>query len=196
MKFITINNIKYKIKCNALTYFYYKKIFDEDIFDDINIIREILILRLDSNKTEEEKNKILLEKLDSYINAINKLTYIAIYTQKNDIERYNEWIKKNQVFEQDNDCITAIIKDIIDCFIDETVSNELENINKGSGDDTKILFPEHYFLLACFRMGLSIQDLKFLTYIDVVKIFLSNETKKENQRVKKATQSDIDKFLR
>lgn len=63
------------------------------------------------------------------------------------------------------------------------------------GDSEEPLFPEHHFLLACLRLGLSIQDLKVLTYVDVMKIFLSIETKKENTGIRKATQADIDKLL-
>ena len=63
------------------------------------------------------------------------------------------------------------------------------------GDSEKVLFPEHHFLLACFRLGLTIQDLKFLTYVDIMKIFLSIETKKEDTGVREATQADIDRLL-
>ena len=63
------------------------------------------------------------------------------------------------------------------------------------GDSEEVLFPEHHFLLASLRLGLTIQDLKILTYVDVMKIFLSIETKKENTKVRKATQADIDRLL-
>ena len=63
------------------------------------------------------------------------------------------------------------------------------------GDSEKVLFPEHNFLLACFRLGLTIQDLKFLTYVDIMKIFLSIETKKKDTGARKATQADIDRLL-
>lgn len=63
------------------------------------------------------------------------------------------------------------------------------------GDSEEVLFPEHHFLLACLRLGLTIQDLRFLTYVDVMKIFLSIETKKKDTGVRKATQSDIDRLL-
>lgn len=63
------------------------------------------------------------------------------------------------------------------------------------GDSEEPLFPEHHFLLACLRLGLTIQDLRFLTYVDVMKIFLSIETKKKDTGVRKATQSDIDRLL-
>lgn len=67
------------------------------------------------------------------------------------------------------------------------------------GDSSEeALFPEHSFLLACLRLGLKIQDLKSLTYIDVMKIFLSierTEKNEEEQLERPATQADIDRFL-
>lgn len=61
-----------------------------------------------------------------------------------------------------------------------------------------MLFPEHHFLLACFRLGLTIQDLKFLTYVDIMKIFLSIEGQKQDEKTevaRPATQADIDRLL-
>lgn len=63
------------------------------------------------------------------------------------------------------------------------------------GDSEEPLFPEHHFLLACLRLGLTMQDLRFLTYVDVMKIFLSIETKKKDAGVRKASQADIDRLL-
>lgn len=66
------------------------------------------------------------------------------------------------------------------------------------GDSEKVLFPEHHFLLACFRLGLTIQDLKFLTYVDIMKIFLSIEGQKQDEKTevaRPATQADIDRLL-
>lgn len=67
------------------------------------------------------------------------------------------------------------------------------------GDNEETLFPEHSFLLACFRLGLTIQDLKFLTYVDVIKIFLSIDRSKKTEKkeeIRQATQTDIDRLLR
>ena len=66
-----------------------------------------------------------------------------------------------------------------------------------SGNSEGSLFPEHQFLLSCFRIGLHMEDLKQLTYIDVLKIILSipsNST--QNSDVKKATQDDINRYLK
>lgn len=193
MRTIAINNIEYKVNCNALTYLYYSQIFNENIFDDINIVREFLLLQFKSDVLNiEENSKEILLKLNSFINAINRLTYVAIYTKNKDIEDYIKWIEKNKLLEQDNDCIAIIIEDVVDCFIDEKVSKELERINKNSGDDTEVLFPEHFFISACLKMGLTIKDLELLTYVDVMKIFLSS-TRRE-KKIRRATQADWDRL--
>lgn len=62
------------------------------------------------------------------------------------------------------------------------------------GNSEEPLFPEHHFLLACLRLGLTIQDLKILSYTDIMKIFLSIETKKD-EKTRTATQADIDRLL-
>ena len=56
------------------------------------------------------------------------------------------------------------------------------------------MFPEHSFLLGCFKIGLKYEDLKYFTYVDILKMFLSiNVNKKE--KLRKANQTDIDKLL-
>lgn len=186
MRTITINNAKYNVDCNALTYLYYNKIFAKSIFEDIDIIKEFLFLQLE--KTDEQE---LIKKLDSYIEALNKLIYIAIYTNDKDIEDYKNWIHNFNILEN-VDCIKIIIEVIIDCFIDEKVSIELEKINS-SGDDTEVLFPEYFFISACLKTGLTMQDLEKITYIDVMKIFLACN-KKKTDKPRKATQSDWDRL--
>lgn len=56
------------------------------------------------------------------------------------------------------------------------------------------MFPEHEFLGSCLRIGLHISDLKELTYVDVMKIFLTFIGDKNGNK-KEATQTDIDKLL-
>ena len=64
-----------------------------------------------------------------------------------------------------------------------------------SGNEKEEPFPEHSFVATCLRVGLTISDLKMLTYVDVTKILLSFITiQKSNER--KATQKDIDELLR
>lgn len=66
-----------------------------------------------------------------------------------------------------------------------------------SGNEEKILFPEHDFISTCLRLGLTLGDLKLLTYIDVIKIMLSFlRRNKEKPDTRQATQQDINRFLK
>lgn len=72
------------------------------------------------------------------------------------------------------------------------MSEKLDNLKKDT--ETKEVFPEHEFLGSCLRIGLTVSDLKELTYIDVMKtLYTFIDDKNVGQR--KATQSDIDKLL-
>lgn len=85
--------------------------------------------------------------------------------------------------------------------MDKKVYDELEKINGNKEDEEESLFPEYEFLSTCLRMGLRIEDLKILTYVDVLKIlisFIGKENKKESvtkNGVREATQEDIQKLV-
>lgn len=58
------------------------------------------------------------------------------------------------------------------------------------------MFPEHEFLVTCLRIGLKIEDLKVLTYVDVLKILISFfDNDKEEDGIKMATQEDIQNLV-
>lgn len=82
-------------------------------------------------------------------------------------------------------------------FVDKKVFERIEEINKENKSNKEILFPEHEFLAACLRMGLKIEDLKILSYIDVYKIFISffNSDKEEENGTRIATQEDIQNLV-
>lgn len=191
MRTITINNVKYNVNCNVLTYLYYRRIFKNDIFVDINIVRDFLL-----TQTRKDNEQEVISKLNGYIEALTRLTYVAIYTNNKTIEEYEKWTHTFKILEQDTNNIKTIIEAIIDCFIDGQVVEELEKENS-SGDNKEVLFPEHLFISTCLQMGLTMQDLAQLTYIDVFKIILSCNTKKTNngKQPRKATQADIDRLL-
>lgn len=77
-------------------------------------------------------------------------------------------------------------------FIDPELINEIEKIDNKSGN--KSIFPEHEFLLSCYKIGLNINDMKLLTYVDVMKMFISM-LGIDNKSSKCATQKDIDRLL-
>lgn len=82
--------------------------------------------------------------------------------------------------------------------MDEKVFEKLEEINKDNKNQKESLFPEHEFIVSCLRMGLKIDDLKILTYVDVLKIFISFCDKDENTEqngTRDATQEEIQNLV-
>lgn len=83
-------------------------------------------------------------------------------------------------------------------FVNEEVLIELDKINTDNNKVSK--FPEHDFILSALKIGLTIQDLKQLTYVDVAKMILCNididNVKESYQNIRNANQNDIDRLLR
>lgn len=85
--------------------------------------------------------------------------------------------------------------------MDNQVLNELEIVNGNKKNNEESLFPEHEFLVSCLRIGLRIEDLKILTYVDVLKIlisFVGKDNKAESKvknGVREATKEDIEKMV-
>ncbi len=81
-------------------------------------------------------------------------------------------------------------------FVDKKVSDQLERKFPQDSNDKESVFPEHNFLAMCLKIGLTIEDLKFLTYIDAIKILLSfcnEEITDEDER--EATQEEINNLV-
>ena len=193
MKSILIGNKKYKVECNALSYIFYKKIFNINIFDDINKIREYLIFQKNLSQNVILNNlEEATKKVQNFLDAISRLTYICIYCKDKEIEDFEEWKKDNNLLNsEDNDWIGKIIQLVTDCYIDEEVEQELSKDSE-SNENEKVLFPEHTFLYTCLRTGLTMKDLENLTYVDVSKIFLSITKKRKASKYRMATQADWD----
>ena len=82
-------------------------------------------------------------------------------------------------------------------FVDEEVLKELKKQNYGN-DSKEDLFPEHAFIATCLRIGLNLKDLEHLTYVDVLKIFLSlsgYRTNSNENGIRMASQKEIDRLL-
>ena len=64
---------------------------------------------------------------------------------------------------------------------------------------SKDAFPEHSFIATCLRVGLTIDDLKVLTYVDALKIvssFLPDKVEENtSENTREANQQDIDRLL-
>jgi len=62
-----------------------------------------------------------------------------------------------------------------------------------SGENSKERFPEHSFLSSCLRVGLTMNDLEKITFIDAMKILISYLPEKEIKK-REATQADWDRL--
>ena len=124
---IKIGNKKYVGYCNAMTYIYYNKVFNANIFDDLDRIKEYLIK---INLQKIEKNDV-----DNMVNIILKLVYILIYTNNpKKINRFEKWKNehKNEIIEP-NTCLLYTSR----CYLNEIkeeqcdlIIDRWENFNK------------------------------------------------------------------
>ena len=105
MKEIEIDGKKYNISCTAYTRLLYKKTFGVGIFEDINIINNFN--SMSSQKQEEMKkegktekeisnavNTMMMEKLDDFMDVIQRISYIEILTADPKVGTYEEWLSK------------------------------------------------------------------------------------------------------
>ena len=104
MRKITICNKEYDVDCNAFTRFQYKKVFNKGIFADIKVLNKFsekqseIRKELESkNATEEEIQKAInysmMDNLDDFIDVIEKIAYILIYTANPKTEIFEDWLK-------------------------------------------------------------------------------------------------------
>ena len=104
MKKITICGKEYKIECNAFTRFQYKTVLGRGIFADIKVLsefsekqenlrKELKAKKMSDEEIENEINKSMMENLDDFIDVIERIAYILIYTANNQVEGFEEWLK-------------------------------------------------------------------------------------------------------
>jgi hypothetical protein len=81
--------------------------------------------------------------------------------------------------------------------VDEEAIKELKKIVK-SEEEINLKFPEHDFFATALKIGITIEDLKELTYVDILKIFISflqKDKDKTTNGVRKATQEEINQLV-
>lgn len=182
---IKIGNKKYIGQCNALSYIFHNRLFKKNIIEELNELRKCF-MQLNEEKIEESATNIY--------NILIRIIYTLMYTHDNSIYNFNNFKEDLKDETITIETINEVVEILIANFTDEEVSKQLDKI---SNEDTeKSKFPEHEFLIMCLKFKLSIQDLKILTYIDVIKmLILTLDTTKEEGEYRQATQSDIDKLL-
>lgn len=184
---IKIGNKEYIGQCNALSYIFYERIFKSNIFKELENIRAYLIEISENNLNEKD--------IANFYEILAKFIYILIYSKNQDIEDFETFKQKTSTEDFTEDLVDRVIQTYIDAFIDSKVVEELEKIpNNGQEED---IFPEHVFLKMCLDIGLSISDLEKLTYVDTIKIFITEYIKRQDKKITKfreATQADWDRL--
>lgn len=127
MKKITICNKEWEIDCNAFTRFQYKKIFGIGIFSDIKILNQLnekqenVRKKLqEENATEEQIqkaiNEVTLDNLDDFIDVIEKIAYILIYTANPKIEPFEIWLKNIEKIDLSSSWISEVTELAVNSF--------------------------------------------------------------------------------
>lgn len=104
MKTITICDKKYEIACNAYTRFQYKELFGKGIFADIKILndfsdkqeklrKELIKKEISDEEIEREISLLMMDNLDDFIDVIQKIAYILIYSANSKIGSFQDWLK-------------------------------------------------------------------------------------------------------
>ena len=127
MKTVTICGKEYEIACNAFTRFQYKKVFGNGIFADINVLnkfsteqeklrKELKEKGLSNEEIEIEVNAKMMDSLDDFIDVIEKIAYIEIYTANNKIGSFEDWIKGIDKLDLSADWISEVTELAVSSF--------------------------------------------------------------------------------
>lgn len=185
---IRIENKEYVGCCNAMTYIFYNKVFNLNIIDDLDQIKGCLIkFKLQSGNKDD---------VDNMVDIILRLIYILIYTNnQNEINSFEKWKKQHEHEAIELETINEVIEFLVDNFYSQEVKEELDKIKVSKNEDEPIIFQEHTFLNQCLNIGLNIEDMTKLSYVDICKLLIVNMNKAKNLRKPKykiATTQDWD----
>lgn len=104
MKKITICDKEYEVSSNAFTRFEYKKIFGRGIFADIQALNKFSIKQekikkeatdkgLSEEEIQKEINNYMMENLDEFLDVVEKIAYILIYSANKSVGSFEDWLK-------------------------------------------------------------------------------------------------------
>ena len=127
MKTITICDKEYEVACNAFTRFQYKTIFGRGIFADIKVLndfsnkqeklrKELNLKKLSDEEIENEINLLMMENLDDFIDVIERMAYILIYTANDKIGSFNDWLKGLEKIDLSADWIGEVTELAVNSF--------------------------------------------------------------------------------
>lgn len=127
MRKIIICEKEYNIDCNAFTRFQYKKVFNKGIFEDIKTLnefsekqnkirKELKEKNISEEDIEKEINNSMMENLDDFIDVIEKIAYILIYTANPEIETFENWLKSIEKIDLSSNWISEVTEFAVNSF--------------------------------------------------------------------------------
>lgn len=128
MKTITICDKEYEITCNAYTRFQYKKIFGRGIFADLKavnefsteqerILKELKEKGFSEQEAESQASTYMMEHLDDFIDVIEKIAYILIYSANNKVEKFEDWLAGIEKIDLSADWISEVTELAVSSFL-------------------------------------------------------------------------------
>ncbi|MGN1298086.1 MAG: hypothetical protein ACI4VH_06725 [Clostridia bacterium] len=127
MKTIEICGKKYPIDCNAFTRFQYKTVFGKGVFADIKVLNNFSEKQEELKKTLKSKGKsekeiekeislMMMENLDDFIDVIERIAYILIYTADSKIGSFEDWLKEITKIDLSSDWISEVTELAVNSF--------------------------------------------------------------------------------
>lgn len=129
MKQIVIEGKSYDIDCNALTLILHNRLFKKGIIQDINVLRNYIIVqtlkvneikakfpKLSDEEIDNQVATFMNNYIDDFIEAITRITYSLIYTANEKTESYENFLKGIKKLRIDDDWIVEVTEFAVDCF--------------------------------------------------------------------------------
>ena len=129
MKQIVIEGKSYDIDCNALTLILHNRLFKKGIIQDINVLRNYIIVqtlkvneikakfpKLSDEEIDNQVATFMNNYIDDFIEAITRIAYTLMYTANDKIESYEEFLKNIKHFKINDNWIVEVTEFAVDCF--------------------------------------------------------------------------------
>lgn len=127
MKTITICDKEYTVACNAFTRFQYKTVFGKGIFADIKVLnefsdkqekikKELSSKGIYEGEIEKEINSMMMENLDDFIDVIERIAYILIYTANDKVGTFKDWLEGIEKIDLSADWIGEVTEIAVNSF--------------------------------------------------------------------------------
>ena len=129
MKTIEICGKEYPIDCNAAIYPKYRRMFDRDIYMDINILQQFLTKQVLLTENLKEENpdiddttiisslsSLMIDDMGLFMEAATRMVYMMVYTVDRNIPDYEKWLEKIPSIKTNDEWIVEVTELAVDCF--------------------------------------------------------------------------------